>query len=881
MATYKVSGLTIKRDGNSYTASWKLDTDVKKKFKSLLVNYFYVYRASDGTVKTKEYSKSLATSKKSLKLTFDRDYWYPVASHSKKGRQIKKIIVEVRGVGSKKTYDPAEATYAFAAPPKPTVSLDTTDNVGELSAALSTSASDTSTKERYQTHYRWQYQQKGSSLKVVSNNDTKSAKTTVKYTYPYASGVKSGSWAKVSILAWNEGVYGDSDTVEKSYTFSQPSSAEITQVRKSGQQVQVWFNIVGEYTSSTKRADGVQLMRYTGPSILADRDGWTAVDGAEGNYKARVFNDNVSDATPPQGQHTWYCIRVTYGTLIVYSDPVEAGFLYTPPASTTQGTTKLLSVDSNGDGESVTAVVAWLPSTDYDSVCISWSDDANGWRSTEDPETFSFSMAEWADGSYEDGGKTYRTASVKIAKLDDGTTYWFKACRQSDPNDWSDGWSNVLSCTCSSVPATPILTAPDVVERGKDVAFTWSGGTQTAYVLEAYEKGSYQVALTSGEGSQTSAVIPYADIAGQNGIPSVPDSVSFRVGISKGGDYTYSEPVAVTFATRPTATLSFDSATIGSRDWEFTVNCDQDGATATVELVSQGITVRKPDSDSVQASGEVVWSGSYVCGAAIDIPDSAELIDGGDYVLRATPYASGLAGDPVEALLTVTWAHQAVATASCPVTVSGKTATLTPAAPEGAMATDVCDVYRMTPDGAYLVAQGLAFGTAVTDPWAPFSDEVELAYRVVTRTADGDLDWDDFEYSMPGDCVRIDWDGDSLELPHSVSVSDSWEKDFETRTYLDGTEVGGYWNPASVRTATITATAIRSMEAEALVSLRNLARHTGSVFVRTPDGCAYEADVQVSLDAQHSSMLASVSLAVTEVALQSYLAQVGEVAEEA
>ena len=52
--------------------------------------------------------------------------------------------------------------------------------------------------------------------------------------------------------------------------------------------------------------------------------------------------------------------------------------------------------------------------------------------------------------------------------------------------------------------------------------------------------------------------------------------------------------------------------------------------------------------------------------------------------------------------------------------------------------------------------------------------------------------------------------------------------------------------------------------------MRELARHGGPCFVRTPDGCAYMADVQVGgLSVSCSSAAVSVSIDATEVALTS------------
>ena len=216
------------------------------------------------------------------------------------------------------------------------------------------------------------------------------------------------------------------------------------------------------------------------------------------------------------------------------------------------------------------------------------------------------------------------------------------------------------------------------------------------------------------------------------------------------------------------------------------------------------------------------------------------------------------------------WEHQAV----CPSTISTiaidtelMQATITPAAPENAAQTDVCDIYRLTADGAYLIAEDVAFGSSIVDRFAPFSRDGEnLAYRLCTRTADGDIDFTDVPYSLRSRALRIDFDDGSVTLPYNVGVSDTFTKSFESRAHMDG-EIAGYWNANVARTASITTDFVRG-DAELAELVRELAGYAGACFVRTPSGSAYEADVEVEgLDEAYNSVASAVSLNVTEVRL--------------
>ena len=186
--------------------------------------------------------------------------------------------------------------------------------------------------------------------------------------------------------------------------------------------------------------------------------------------------------------------------------------------------------------------------------------------------------------------------------------------------------------------------------------------------------------------------------------------------------------------------------------------------------------------------------------------------------------------------------------------------------------TDVYDVYRVTQDGSYLIASDLDDEATILDPYAPFGSAF-LRYRVACRTANGDEEWRDYDYYLLGDMplgrgfMRVDWGSEYVELQRSVSHSDAYRKGFEARKHLDGT-VSGHWDEGTERTMTIDAAFMRGYESAGIESVRRLARYSGPCFIRTIDGTAYEADVEVGgISPSSGTIKVGVSMSATEVGL--------------
>ena len=188
---------------------------------------------------------------------------------------------------------------------------------------------------------------------------------------------------------------------------------------------------------------------------------------------------------------------------------------------------------------------------------------------------------------------------------------------------------------------------------------------------------------------------------------------------------------------------------------------------------------------------------------------------------------------------------------------------LTPAT--GCGASDVYDIYRLTGDGAYLIGRGFPTTYTAVDEYAPFGDELTLYYRVAIRTPDGDVAFYDYEFFADGGFLRFDWTGGFLELPYNIQIGDKYAKDVEVRKHING-DSDAYWNEGVEHNGSLSSDVIRLEQQDDVIRAKQLARYAGAVFVRTPDGSAYEADVEVT-DMSTTGVLEKIAVDAREIAL--------------
>ena len=529
------------------------------------------------------------------------------------------------------------------------------------------------------------------------------------------------------------------------------------------------------------------------------------------------------------------------------------------------------------------------------------------WRSAKEPSSFIF---DWDDGAATIDGVSYdNTAEVYVPDLDEGTRYYFRARRYLEGEDAPSygEWCEIKTVVPYATPTVATLNAPASVARGSALTLSWTYDTDTAQrrwelitgttttTTDAAgkvhtwidESNAYRV-VAQGDGEAGSTVVSADRMASVIGDA---DAVPLAIRISTGSGTITSEAVTVQVADAPTLEMAL-AGSLTAQPLTFGVTASV-AASIVAIVTATGTQHEHPDRTGEQPEGDTVWSAALtpawtevteddeVVGytTTITAPDGLQLYQsaGYDVLVRATDMRTGLASDGVTGTFEVAYGHEPPVppdeitiepydiTDEDGIHEMGAVIHLTA---DLAMAqTDVYDVYRVTSDGATLISEGRQQDEGVDDPYAPFGEDVALAYRVAIRTADGMEEWRDYPYSLDCGLTRIDWLDGYLELPYNLQLSEAWEKDFEARRHMDGT-IDGYWNPGTQRSMTITTDLRKAWDEEVTRVVRQLAAHAGPCLVRTHTGLCFMANVQPSsFSWAYNSSTLPMGFDVTEIEL--------------
>ena len=907
-----VSGITKPaRNAYIYKTKWTIPGKFAKatngrRATRLVVDWYLGIKGKDPRMR-KDYADETATEKQcnlnnftAQDKTYTRASFYPATD-----LKLTYLTCKVAGENAKGIGKYASSTLEFKKPRNPVISNPVINaSTGEVSVTITTDAG-ADARERYDTRYIVTYEDThtGETKQHLNSYTTNTSKALAYDPSDYQE-LEYDEYIRVTFEAWARGFAGDSDHVKKQYTVAFPAKVTITShtaIRSSAGKATFFIK-----TNSTKDhpVDQVRL-EYLANTEYMDADSipgdasWTSTDIVD-DAQSTALTMPVTNLIPDAGKRTWVRVKSYHGIEAVlhrYSEPVYLDELETVPATAVDDSVTILSAVSGDDGKSAVVVMGWNADGTDDSTGteVTWSDDKNAWKSTDEPEQFDFT---WSDGAKTSGNVTYQdSAELTIKGLDEGIPVYIRARRYLNGDTTTyGGYSDTAAVTPNVAPYSVVLDAPTYVPIGSSIPFTWTyggGGTQRAWQLLT----STGTVIAQGENAMGSYNLSAerANALAVNGVLTV------YVAVATGADFVrpksidentglyVDENTTIRIVSAPTLSVTVPQ-TLTAQPAAFTATSNRECALMIV-VSAVGASGQTPLGVEYQPEGETVWSGvlypawtlsNNAYTASVTLPSGLDLIDPASYTVSVTALdeSTGLTSDVASGVFDVNWTHKAPAPGDyvevtpndttdddgirhLTATIAWNIPTTVDSEPFAA-STDVVDIYRLTGDGATLIGSNYGLEASVTDEYAPFGDSLTNYYRIALRSVDGSVNFSDVEYALGGDMMRFDWVGGVLELPYDITLSDSYSKDKTARKHLDGT-TNVYYNSGVTRTGKQTSRLVRLKSQETIELVRALARYAGNVFVRLPDGCAYEACVEID-DISTTGVISSFSIATTEAA---------------
>lgn len=647
---------------------------------------------------------------------------------------------------------------------------------------------------------------------------------------------------------------------------AKPSIFNFQKVSSGSNNVSVNSNYSEQRPTETLQ---LQIQYASSPANLTEA-GWSDVGEEYDCQQIMTLPINDSDIQPTVGKHVYLRVCAKAQGREVYSDALQVldSLYYWQEDYYTDADASVIEIEEvkqGGDSESLEVLIGYANDENYDACLLTYSTDQRAWTSTNQPEEFEMPDSRWMSLTSESKTGHACTSRITVLGLESDTVYWLRARRYKTTDSTKNTrFSAKAKCNTSQEELTGLtLTANDIVATGKECAFSWSfpeDWKQTSWTLK---DASTNVGLKNASSSATSTTYTFTS-AGTK-------TVYLEI-VLDSGRTTQSDPVIITVVDAPTLTfLAEPTPTLTTLPQIIRVK-STNNLRADIQvkvLCENGIKATKPDGEVEQYANDVIYSAQGKGILDCSIADGSKLWNGGRYRIQAVATANGVKSSPLEACFNVSYSSKPTtpSTSNVVITPAGKTATVT----VKNLATGITwDLYRATVDGRNArIAQDLASGATVIDDFAPYSSDGSNKYIVLVKNAQQQYTFAPYEYTLKSGVLRFDWNNNSVELPYNIEISDEVDKQFEQQVYLDGTQRGS-WGASVIRSATLSTDTIYIKDATVQKKVRELARYQGAVFVRTPLGQAYCANVDVKdISKAYNSNIMAVEFDCTEIDLTS------------
>ncbi len=903
---YSKLSTPVRESGNRrMTATWKVPDKLTDEKNGRRATYLKTYwslgiAGKDPKDVDKDSDESMTTDTVNLdnfkvgNKTYTRQSFYPNTDTKLSYVTFKVVPFNSKGKGSVE----AKQTRNFDTPRKPSLGTFNFDSsTGRVSIVITTDAG-ADYKERYDTKYSVKvYNSPTQKTTTPTDSSSTSTSITAGYNASGYQGLYYQQYIKVTVSAYARGYAGKSDTVTDTCYISAPTEASMGNIEAKTERCIVPITITKDekHPVTGVRLQYVNNCTYQKASDIPS-DEWQDYNVSD-DGKCKALTIDKATIYPDAGKYTWLRVKTwnwdeNIPSLVRYSEPKRVTDYERKEQTAEDDVVKIISAVAGKNGTSVKLIVGWNPSGTETATGteLTWSTDEDAWKSTKEPQEYSFT---WTDGRYPATGtrQFYDHATITIKDLEPSTKYYIHARRYQEGESRTT-YSNpaIATCTTSTVSTdsdelveTVAASCDGIVPRDGSLQVYWafsSTKVQKSWQIistngnKVIEKGNGSIGATQISASRLEAVAV-------NGV------ASFRVYASSGSDPAVSGTLSVNIVDKPTLSLTV-GATLTAQPFNFTATastpCD-----LVVKVSSQGAVGQTPTGMRRQAHGDTIHSDVYspvwtssneTLTTTITLPTGLDLWDLGTYTLSVTAIdrLTGLKSDVSEKSFAVNWARKAPSPADA-VTITpvdevdddgyhirGADIALTP--PIGSDPSDFYEIYRLTGDGAVLIGESFPLTYTVRDLYAPFSEDGTCYYRIAVRTVDGDTEFADIEYiaDTDGRFLRFDWADGFLELPYGLTMADSYTKTVAFRQHMDG-GTDGYWNTNIERKSSFNTAVIKILQPSEIETVRKLARFAGAVFVRTSEGTAYLADVQVTDLSKKNEAVMLVAFDVTEIDL--------------
>lgn len=550
----------VKRDGNVYTASWKVPSnatkDGKKKATLQWVSWdiyvsvgktsvkltrgaFVSTSNTSSSININDFTTTNATPARYKNTRFTRDSFFPVGS-----MVVKKIDHNVQLCHSKSEKGPvATRTYTLEKPNVPSVGTwKFNTDTGTISCKV-TAAKSSGAKERKSTSYhmtvRQMREEKNGALVYDSGwLSFNGGEKTVSYDCTKYQSLVDGDWYLVQVSANCTGLRGTSDTVTKHYVVGPPAVVTL----KSNYSVSTGTNGRAVFPISTNRKkvkrkvgkkqeeffynpiSGVIMQAARSVSAKSSTsvpgDAWEDI-GTVDDGDCVALAVNSADITPSENMYTFIRVKswrfdAECAPLCRYSNAQRVDELREVDTAS-DDELAILAVESVG-ANSIRVEIGFDKKSgggtpdDADGTQLMWADRSTAWNSTDQPKSFN---ATWKNSTAKGSSESQETYESKwyykyrnvwnyvqriyVEGLEEGTKYWFRARRYNEDEN-----GNV---TYTSTYATKIWGTASQLPDDAAVATCVPVTAPTSVTLNAPQASAYgsdiQLTWTFDGGEQT------------------------------------------------------------------------------------------------------------------------------------------------------------------------------------------------------------------------------------------------------------------------------------------------------------------------------------------------------------------------------------------